>query len=184
MNRNIGTKAGLSYKVIGFWAAIALLTLIFIGLVIFKFVETRKIQTMNDIINLREDQIFEQGGTYYVYIYSKVGVTEGKEELERAQELEEAIITYLTYAKRNKESSKLYGMIVDSGSDTYGNYGALVRGSYITQTKNVTSFSDFKINETDIPMLIKVQGGKIVEQFLKETDIRKELQRASDVIVD
>src|SRR5690606_21549407 len=107
MNRNLSTKNKLSYKVLGFWSIIALLTLIFIGFVIVKFIETRNIQTMDDLINLREQQIFEQKGTYYVYVYSKVGVTEDKNELEEAAELEETIINYLTYAKKNNEASKL-----------------------------------------------------------------------------
>ena len=52
MNRNLSTKNKLSYKVLGFWSIIALLTLIFIGFVIVKFIETRNIQTMDDLINV------------------------------------------------------------------------------------------------------------------------------------
>lgn len=181
MNRNLATRNKPSYKVYGFWGIIALLTLVFIGFVIVKFVESRNIQTMNDISNLSEQQIFEQQGTYYVYIYSKVGITDSKSELDRADELEETIISYLTYAKRNKEASKLYGMIVDSGSDTYGNYGSLVTGSQTTQVVNVTSFRNLKINREDVPMLIKISDGRITNQYLKETEIREELQKASNV---
>ena len=181
MNRNLTTRNKLSYKVLGFWSVIALLTLVFIGFVIVKYVENRNIQTMNDISNLSEEAIFQQEGTYYVYVYSKVGIPQGENELERAEELEETIVSYLTYAKRNKDATKLYGMIVDSGSDTYGNYGSLVFGAQTTQTVNVTSFMNLKINSKDVPMLMKISGGRITNQYLKESDIREELQKASNV---
>lgn len=182
MNRNLTTRNKLSYKVLGFWSVIALLTLVFIGFVVVKYVENKNVQTMNDISNLKGEEVFQQEGTYYVYIYSKVGIVvndipRGDNELERAAELEETIVSYLTYAKRNKDATKLYGMIVD----VYENSGSLVVGEQTTQTVNVTSYGGLKINTKDVPMLIKITGGRITNQFLKESDIREELQKASNI---
>ncbi|HHW99828.1 MAG TPA: hypothetical protein GX740_00795 [Acholeplasmataceae bacterium] len=174
-------KNKLSYKVIGFWSVIALLTLLFIGFVIAKFIETRNIQTMEDMSNLREQQIFEQQGTYYVYVYSKFGIEGHEQILDKAAELEETIVNYLTYAKRNKEASKLYGMIVDSGSDNYGNYGALVFGTQSTNVRNVTSFSNFKVHVDDLPMLVKISNGRVTDQYLTESAIKEELQKAMGI---
>lgn len=178
MNRNLQTKNKPSYKVYSFWVIIAMLTIVFIGIVVVKFVEARNIQSMNDISNLSGEQIFQQEGTYYVYIYSKVGVTDEKYELERAEELEEAIVKYLTYAKRNKEAAKLYGMIVDSGSGGLGNYGRLVNGN--SNIINVSVFSDLKISRSEVPLLIKITNGRITANYKTNSNIQEELQKASN----
>lgn len=182
MNRNLVQKKKPSYKVVVFWSIIALLTLVFVGFVIFKFVETNSKVTIDDITNLRQQQIFEQEGTYYVYVYSKLGVTEEKYELEKAKELEQLITNYLNYAKKNKNANKLFGMIVDSGSGTYGNNSVLIEGDSLnTSTVNVSTFSNLRIHKKDLPILLKIKDGKVTTQYLKETEIRNELQLAMGI---
>lgn len=179
MNRNQLMKNNISYKTYIFWSIMGLLTLLFIGFSTIKIVEKYSKQTMDDMVNLYEEQVLNQVGTYYVYVYSKVGITDSKYELEKAKELEETITNYLTYAKRNKNATKIYGMIVDDGSKNYGNYQVLVDGtSFTTMIEQVTSFSKIRIHKEDVPMLFKVTNGKIAKQYLKESEIREELQTA------
>ena len=39
---------------------------------------TRESTLSDNLINLKEEQVLNQEGTYYVYVYSRVGVTESK----------------------------------------------------------------------------------------------------------
>lgn len=181
MNRGIVARKKLNYKVISFWSVIGLLSLLFIGFIIVKFVESINIQTMDDMTNLREQQIFEQSGTYYVYVYSKFGIEGHEQILEKKDELTPTIENYLTYAKRNKQAPRIFGMIVDSGSDNYGNYGALLFGTQTTNVRNVTSFKNFKVHVDDLPMLVKISGGRVTEQYITVNDIKAELDRAMGI---
>jgi hypothetical protein len=72
-------------------------------------------------------------------------------------------------------------MIVDSGSDNYGNYGALVFGTQSTNVRNVTSFSNFKVHVDDLPMLVKISNGRVTDQYLTESAIKEELQKAMGI---
>lgn len=179
MNKTVNNNA--NYKITIFWAIIGLLSLIFIGIVVFRFIGSQTVNSMDDLTNLRDQQIFQQEGTYYVYVYSKVGVTEGKYELEKAKNLEETILTYLTYVKRTKDANRMYGMIVDSGSGSYGNNSCLIDENSTTSTTNVSSFSNLRISKGDIPILLKITDGKIVSQYLTESKIREELQKAMGI---
>jgi len=179
MNRKVVKKNNLSYKVVIFWTIFALLSISFVGLVVNKFFESRPETSLESVRNLTENQIFEQEGTYYVYVYSIVGVTEDKYELDKAEDLEETILTYLTYVKRNPETNKMYGMIVDSGAGTYGNYSSLIDGEGLTtDVVGKSSFSGLKIHKNDLPILLKFENGKVKSAYLTESDIRKELQFA------
>jgi len=176
MNRAITRKNKVSYKVIIFWSIIGFLTLFFVGYVIYRFVEQLNVQTFEDINNLTGDQIFEQSGTYYVFVYSKKGIEGHDDILTKKAELEQTIENYLTYAKRNEGAYKLYGMNVDIGNDNYGNYGALVFGTQTTNVRNVTNFKQFKVHVDDLPLLVKISGGRVVEQYITVNEIKAELE--------
>lgn len=174
MNRNIAAKNKPSYKVYGFWSIIVLLTLVFVAFVIVKFVSSRSDLDLDDLSNLTGQQVLEREGTYYVFIYSKVGITEDKTELERTEELRKTIENYLNRADKNKELPKLYGMIVENG---YGdNDLTLFTGEEGTQLEGKTNFRDFRINKADVPMLIKVSNKRVSAQYLKEIDIKRVLE--------
>lgn len=176
MNKVITKKNKPSYKVILFWSIISLLTLIFIAFVVVKFIDNqREVNKLDELNNLTGQQIFDKEGTYYVFVYSKVGVTESKLELDKLEDLEEAILNYLTYVKRNSDKNKMYGMIVDG----YENYSCLVEGSSLdTSVVGKTNFADLRIHKADLPILLKIQNGKVISAFLTESDIRKEIQNA------
>lgn len=176
MNRSQTTSKKLNYKVLGFWGIIGLLTLIFVGFITIKFIQTKSQPTMNDMHNLSGQQIFNQDGTYYVFVYSKVGITEDKAELEKLEELEDAILNYLKFSKNNKTAPKLFGMIVDSGAGTYGNYSVLIEGSSSTTVINKFSFDSLRINKKDVPMLMRIRGGVVDGYYILENDIRAEFQ--------
>src|SRR5690554_6880081 len=118
MNRNLATRNKPSYKVYGFWSIIVLLTLVFISFVIVKFVQSRSDLDMDDLSNLSYREVLSvEAKPYYVFIYSKFGVTEDESDLERIEELRPTIENYLNRVKNDKELPKLYGMIVEN------NYG-------------------------------------------------------------
>jgi hypothetical protein len=178
MNKNIINKKKPSYIVIIFWSIIALLSLTFIGLLVSKIIDSSKVDSLDKMTNLQEEMVFNQEGTYYVYVYSKVGITENKVELERAEALEETILLYLTYTKRNSEKNKIYGMIVDDVSGNNGNHGRLISSSTNDKkTVGVDSFNNLLIFEEDVPCLFRIKDGKIEAEFLTENDINKELQK-------
>jgi hypothetical protein len=177
MNRPLATKKSqTSLKMIMFWSTIALLTLAFMVFVVVKFVEAnQEVHQMDDLTNLTADQIFDREGTYYIYAYSKVGVTEGLAELDKAEDLEETILTYLTYVRRNSDANKMFGMIVES----YENASCLIDGDLVnTSVLNKTTFSGLKIHKEDLPILMRIESGKVAAAFLTESDIREELQTA------
>lgn|GEM_PF-638705 len=176
MNRPLATKKSqISLKMIMFWSTIALLTLAFLVFVVVKFVEAnQEVHQMDDLTNLTADQIFDRQGIYYIYAYSKVGVTEGLAELDKAADLEETILTYLTFVKRNSDANKMYGMIVES----YENASCLIEGDVNTSVLNKTTFSGLRIHKDDLPILMRIESGKVAAAFLTESDIREELQTA------
>jgi len=177
MNRPLATKKSqTSLKMIMFWSTIALLTLAFMVFVVVKFVEAnQEVHQMDDLTNLTADQIFDREGTYYIYAYSKVGVTEGLAELDKAEDLEETILTYLTYVRRNSDANKMFGMIVES----YENASCLIDGDGVyTSVLNKTTFSGLRIHKEDLPILMRIESGKVAAAFLTESDIREELQTA------
>ncbi|HEY8396188.1 MAG TPA: hypothetical protein VIK96_05360 [Bacilli bacterium] len=179
MNRAISKKTKPSHRVIIFWSIIGLLTLTFIALVIVRFINSREATISDSLINLKEEQVLNQEGTYYVYVYSRVGVTEDKLELEKAKDLETLINNYITYVKKHSNANKIYGMVVDSGTGTYGNYSRLVFGSSAsTDVQGASKFEDLWINAEDLPILLKIENKKVTEAFLTESDIREELEQA------
>lgn len=176
MNKVVSKKFQPSYKTIVFWSLVALLTLSFIVFVIVRFVESNnRVDAIDDLTNLSSQQIFEKTGTYYVYAYSRVGVTTEKLELEKAEDLEETILTYLTFAKRNSSANRMFGMNVDS----YENNSCLIDGDLVyTSVINKTSFTGLRIHKDDLPILMKIEDGKVIGAYLTESDIREELQTA------
>ncbi|MDD4000353.1 MAG: hypothetical protein PHX62_05620 [Bacilli bacterium] len=183
MNRTISNKNKPSHKVIIFWSLIALLTLSFIGLVIYRFISTREANISDNLINLSEEQVLGKEGTYYIYVYSRVGVTEGKLELEKADELEISINKYITYVKNHSNVNKIYGMVVDSGTGTYGNNSRLVDGdSAKTVVENVDKFENLWLHVDDIPILMKIENGKVTKAYLTANAIKEELDKAMELL--
>lgn len=176
MNRKLSTKQQLSHKVIIFWSMIGLLTLVFIITILTIFFRNSSPSSIDDLTNLREDHIFRQEGTYYVYVYSKIGITEEKAELDKASDLEELITNYMTYAKRNSQANRLYGMIVDSTAGNYGNHSCLFEGTAATTVLNKTQFDTLQINKADIPILLLIKDGRVTGAYLTEREIRQELE--------
>jgi hypothetical protein len=181
MNRAISKKQKPSHRVVIFWSIIGLLTLIFIVLVIVQFFNTRESTLSDNLINLKEEQVLNQEGTYYVYVYSRIGVTESKLELEKASDLETLLNKYITYVKKHSNANKIYGMVVDSGTGTYGNYSRLVDGDDArTDVEGVSEFEKLLIHVDDLPILMKIENKRVVKAFTTESAIREELDRAME----
>jgi hypothetical protein len=105
-------------------------------------------------------------------------VTNDKYELEKAENLEEQILMYLSYVKRNSDANKMYGMIVDSSAGNYGNHSCLVSGDETTSVNGKSTFSSLRIHENDIPILLKITNNAVESSFLTETAILNELKNA------
>lgn len=174
-------KQKLSFRGLVFWSIIALLTLIFIVLVIVRFFSSRETTFSDNLINLKEEQVLNQEGSYYVYVYSRVGVTEHKLELEKAEDLELLINNYITYVKKHSNAKRIYGMVVDStgAGGSSGNRGRLVFNRD-TEVVGASKFDDLWINAEDLPILFVVEGKKVTRAFLTENEIREELGRAME----
>src|SRR5690606_31086602 len=94
-------------------------------------------------------------------------------DLERIEELRPTIENYLNRVKNDKELPKLYGMIVENN---YGvNDAILISGVDPSNLLNKVNVEDFRINRSDVPMLIKVSGKTVTEVLLKEIDIKEAL---------
>jgi len=176
MNRNISAKNKPSYKVYGFWSIIVLLTLVFVGFVVWQFIRsTSRLTIAEDMTNMKYEYILDQKGTYYVLVYSYKDINGENNEL-YTEELKETIEIYLNHAKENKEAPKLYGMNLDD----IANRGSLKTGTSSTSNTGVTSYKNVKINEKDVPTIIKVTDGKVVKDYVLEIDILEELKVNKD----
>jgi hypothetical protein len=149
---------------------IGFLTLVFITAIIILFINSRSARSFDDIRNLYEDEIFQKTGSYYVYVYSKI---DEKADLDKAEELEELIVTYMTYAKRNSDAQRIYGM----NADSYRNKSA-VQENATTSVVNKTRFADLVIGKEDIPILMLIENNRVKSVYKTEKEIREVLENA------
>ncbi len=166
MNKKLSAKKQISHKVVIFWSMISFVTLAFVVAIIIMFVNAQSTRSINDIRNLYEEEVFQQEGSYYVYVYSKIGITDEQADLE------ELIVTYMTYAKRHSNAKRIYGMNVDS----FRNNSAVFR-SGSTNVVGSARFSSLKINADDIPILMLIENGKVSKAYLTEKEIRDALDK-------
>lgn len=166
MNKKLSAKKQISHKVVIFWSMISFVTLAFVVAIIIMFVNAQSTRSINDIRNLYEEEVFQQEGSYYVYVYSKIGITDEQADLE------ELIVTYMTYAKRHSNARRIYGMNVDS----FRNKSAVfMSGS--TNVVGSARFSGLRINADDIPILMLIENGKVSKAYLTEKEIRDALDK-------
>lgn len=166
MNKKLSAKKQISHKVVIFWSMISFVTLAFVVAIIIMFVNAQSTRSINDIRNLYEEEVFQQEGSYYVYVYSKIGITDEQADLE------ELIVTYMTYAKRHSNARRIYGMNVDS----FRNKSAVfMSGS--TNVVGSARFSSLRINADDIPILMLIENGKVSKAYLTEKEIRDALDK-------
>ena len=141
MGNSFSKKNSMNYKAITFWTIVGLLTLSFIIYVVVKFTERTlrpvenfdKVQVYgNDMYEIKEDK-------YFVYIY---GANNNKND--KVNELEEHILNYLTFIKRNSKEEKainLYTFNVDAISN------ARYLSSDPSTLNSATSSSELNINK-------------------------------------
>ena len=158
----------LNFKVILFWIGMVAVTLVFIGLFINNLIKVRVFDSISDIeragLMLENEEIIQQEGTYYVYIYSE------KSELNIAkkQELEPSILSYFTYVSLEGSDTPIYGYNVDDFSLGY-QYGSVYK--YLATL-------DDDIKASNAPMLIKVKNGSVSNVYTTLNKIQGELQSA------
>ena len=65
MNKKYGQQQKTSYKSIIFWGLIALITLIFIIVIIVRFAQSRTVNSYDSLKQLQGEEILEQSDKYY-----------------------------------------------------------------------------------------------------------------------
>jgi hypothetical protein len=170
MNKTKSNKENLSYKSVIFWSIILVLTISFIATMIVRFSErtSRPVQNFDDV-QVFQNAMFEKTETeYLVYIYGT-----GTNENDSVLELEEHILNYLTFIKRNSKDSKaisLYAFNIDAQA----NQRVFVRGGDSTLS-SASNFSTMTLNEGDVPSLVVIRGGRVNRVIRGENQIKDHL---------
>lgn len=174
MNRQYNkTQLNNKPKVIVFWSIIGVITITFVLSIVLMFINSREIKNYRDMDNLVRDSMFTQNETvYFVYVY---GSTDN--DTEKADYVNPTIFNYLNFVKHNSRKDgviKMYGLDIDY----FENRSAL---SNAHSAFGISTFADFKVNRNELPILIVVDSGRVVDRRVKEQEIEETLQ---DVILD
>lgn len=169
-------------KLYTFWSILGVLTVAFIIIVIVMFIELKPIKSYDDIsdnnLNLIGQEIFTQDETeYFVYIYNS-NFNNNKIDRKKAEELKPAIFSYFNFVKRYSKKDniiKIYGLDVNY----FENRGCVGK---VNNFSNVTNFANFEVKEGDIPVLLRINQGRIDIWSSTENSILSELQKAMDKI--
>ncbi|HHU56011.1 MAG TPA: hypothetical protein GXZ48_04925 [Acholeplasmataceae bacterium] len=161
-------------KIYIFWSIIALLTITFIAVLITIFVQYKPIESYEDLrksdMNLIGQEMFTQNySEYYVYIYNS-----NQNNNNKATELQPAVFNYFNFVKRYSKKEniiRIYGLDVNF----IENRSCLGTENIFT---NVRNFSDFKVKESNVPVLVRIYQGQIDTVDVTVNDIHNELQLA------
>lgn len=179
MGKSFNRKNNMNYKAITFWSIISLLTIAFIIVIIVQFANRtlRPVENFDDI-QLFGDMMYEkEEETYFVYIYGS-----DDNENDDVKELEEHILNYLTFVKRNsknEEATKLYVFNVD----------AQTNARYIDSSKTSTLATAKSINElnivaNDVPTLLVMKNGSVFQPVKGLNEIKDYLLTKIESIDD
>jgi hypothetical protein len=174
MNKNANSK---NLKVTAFWSLIGLFTISFVIVVIVMFVNLRPINSYSDInrdnLALVGNEMFTRNEQeYYVYVYSSKD--NANIDSVKADELNQGIFNYFNFVKHNSKSDnvmKIYGLDANRGVvSNLNNYAG------------VSSFDKLKLNENELPVLLRVLDGGIDNAKFGTNEVLQELQLAMDKV--
>lgn len=155
MNKKYGQQQKTSYKSIVFWGLIALITLIFIIVVIVRFAQSRTVNSYESLNHLEGAEVLEQKDKYLVFVYD----SSSEKEIEN---FDEVVFNYISFAKRNKNNDEvfaIYGFDISNPE----NKKVIIsgEGSKEANISNVEEYDELLIENDSIPMLLIVSSNKI-----------------------
>lgn len=176
MNRQYSKKQlNNKPKVVVFWSMIGVITITFILSIVLMMVNSREISSYQEMDNVVRDGLFTQEEVmYFVYVYgSNTNATE------KADYVNPTIFNYLNFVKLNSRKDgvmKMYGLDIDyfenrsALSDAHSSFG-------------ISTFAEFKVNKNELPIVLVVDSGRIVDRRVKEQEIEETLQDAIKEVV-
>ena len=176
MNKKYGKQQKTSYKSIIFWGLIALITLIFIIVIIVRFAQSRTVNSYDSLKQLQGEEILEQSDKYLVFVYNST--TEKSSEIDN---FDKVVFNYISFAKRNKSNEsvfKIFGFDIVNPDNK-----KVVISSDSGKTANISNVEDFSellIKSGDIPMLLIISGNKIIDYKDSDNAISEYLQNIID----
>ncbi len=163
-------KKEIRFKVVAFWSAIIIVTMVFLVLFGIKIFTVTEFKSTEDIDRAKlsvTEVTTKNDGTYYVYIYSSKSTS----NLEKKVEVEASVFNYFSYTQNNKNDSsviKIYGFDTED----------YVKLEYNTTVFNYLTSLDPDLTSNNLPALVKVTAGSISESYITINTIQKELQSA------
>lgn len=177
MSKNVKSSKNLKIKLISFWTLIGLFTVAFVAIVVMLFIESRPFEDYDDIkkanLTLVGSEIFDnkKASDYFVYIYTS-DLDNNKVDTFKAEELKPIIFNYFNFVKLNSRKS---GIVPIFGFDVRNYNNRRVVGNTNSSIEEI-GFENFKVNEADLPMLLRVSDGSIQSRYITSNDIQKSLQ--------
>lgn len=176
MNRQYNKKQlNNKPKVIVFWSMIGVITITFILSIVLMMVNSREISSYQEMDNVVRDGLFTQEEVmYFVYVYGS-----SNNATEKADYVNPTIFNYLNFVKLNSRKDgvmKMYGLDIDyfenrsALSDAHSSFG-------------ISTFTEFKVNRNELPIVLVVDSGRIVDRRVKEQEIEETLQDAIKEVV-
>ena len=164
-------KKQIRLKVVFFWGAIGLISVIFLVLFGIMIFSITTFDDMDDVrkakLEISEIIIDNDDQPYYVYIYSG----ESKKNLEKRQEVEPSVLSYFTFVRKNKGDENVLKIYAFNTDNYTGTVDMRTVNSYFETMSDEMSMSD-------VPFLIKVEGGTILGVYKTINSLQKELQSA------
>ena len=170
---NIKETKVFNAKVAIFWTLILGITVLFAVLFVMRFLETRIVDSYEDIkranLNLVVD-IASEEGDYYVYIYSAKEdsngnlVDTGKSDINKANDVLPTVFNYFNYVRRNER-------VLGDDASFMRIYGYNVKNN--DKDSNLKSLG---LTVSDLPALVRVKSNTNIDAVLKTAgEIQKEL---------
>lgn len=181
MSKNAKKLKKFNFKLVSFYTIISLFTVAFIAILVLLFIESRPFEDYDDIkeakLTLAGEELFnnKKANDYFVYIYT-TDVDNNKVDAFKAEELKPIIFNYFNFVKLN---SRKEGIIPIYGFDVSVSYNRVVV-SNANSNNEIGGFENFKVNEADLPMLVRITDGSVRTRTITSNDIQKSIQTATD----
>lgn len=167
-------KTTISPKAIIFWSIMGAIVLALIILFIIRVAQKKDIKSYSKLESLQGQELYTQKeSSYYVLIYDYAND-------EAMKDFDESVFMYLTFYRDNKnKANKLYKFdITDRVNKMCLSENTNLDGTSQFPTPNQKYGSDanvLEILESDLPILVLIQDGSIVDSFEGTSEIQTQL---------
>ncbi len=173
MNKKYQKPKQLSYKSIIFWSIIAVITIIFLIVMVVKFAQSRTVNSYSSLKQVSGEQVFSQkDDTYLVFVYNSYDENSATKD-----EFDQLMFNYITFAKRyaknNDDVFAIYGLNVNKPE----NSRAIVSGDNVSESiRGINKFENLKISKNNVPLLLIIKDGAVSDYKATNSDIGDYLQ--------